>query len=471
MSGAETAVDVEETHARVMAAAERIRATGATAPRAGRDPINQPMVNNWLEAMGNTNPRYTAGEAPPSMAQVWTMKGLHPPEDLFDPLHAMMGELTDLGFTGVLGTNCTQEYDRTLRIGEEVTVTTELESVVGPKRTGVGEGYFVTSRNNWYVTGADGAPERVATMEFRVLKFRPAPRKPSGPGKFVLHPTRNRDTEFFWDGTAAGELRIQACGACGALRHPPGPTCPQCLEFSREHVVASGRGTVHSWVVHRHPPIPGHELPILVALVDLEEGVRMVGTVEGVAEDELEIGMPVEVGFRTIDETLTLPVWRPPGSAEAEEAAPAVVEEAEGRGRPGTAAPSGDALPVQRIPITPTLVVSTALATRDFQDVHHDKELARSYGSQDIFVNILTTNGLVETFVTAWAGHDARVRSIAIRLGAPAYPGDELVLTGSVASVEGATVAVDVRGEVALGAHVTGQVVLDLPTSNEGEDA
>lgn len=158
----------ETVHERIMAEAERIRALGEAAERDGRDPVNQPTINNWLEAMGNTNPRWRAGEAPPSMAQVWTMYGLggKPPAD--DPLHGMMKVLTDEGFTAVLGTNCEQEYRRTLRVGEQVRVTTALDSVVGPKRTGMGEGYFVTSRNTWYV-----GDEVVATMLFRVLKFVP----------------------------------------------------------------------------------------------------------------------------------------------------------------------------------------------------------------------------------------------------------------------------------------------------------
>jgi hypothetical protein len=120
----------------------------------------------------------------------------------------------------------------------------------------------------------------------------------------------------------------------------------------------------------------------------------------------------------------------------------------------------GDQLPEWRLPVTPTLVVSTAIATRDYQDVHHDRDLAQSYGSQDIFLNILTTNGLVGRFVTDWAGTDVHVQSIAIRLGAPAYPGDELVFSGSVAEVDGDVVVVDVVGNVSIGAHVTGQVVI-----------
>lgn len=160
-----------EVHDRVLAEAERLRAAGETARRPGRDPVNQPMINNWVEAIGDTDPRWTSGEAPPAMQQVWTMGGLHPTHLPDDPLHSMIALLSELGFTGVLGTNCEQTYERTLRVGEEVTVTTLLESVVGPKRTGVGVGYFVTTRNTWRV-----GEEQVASMLFRVLKFVPGER-------------------------------------------------------------------------------------------------------------------------------------------------------------------------------------------------------------------------------------------------------------------------------------------------------
>jgi len=164
-------------HERIMAEAERITALGEAAGREARDPVNQPTINNWLEAMGNDNPRFRAGDAPPSMAQVWTMYGLggRPPAD--DPLHGMMRVLTDEGFTAVLGTNCEQTYDRYLRVGEQLRVTTALDSVVGPKQTAMGEGYFVTSRNTWYVAHPDGRSEVVATMLFRVLKFVPRSRE------------------------------------------------------------------------------------------------------------------------------------------------------------------------------------------------------------------------------------------------------------------------------------------------------
>jgi uncharacterized OB-fold protein len=130
----------------------------------------------------------------------------------------------------------------------------------------------------------------------------------------VVRPMVNRDSQFFWDGARAGELRIQTCNACGELRFPPGPACPDCGALDRGHVVASGRGTVFSYVVHRHPPVPGKELPIVIALIDLDEGVRMVGevvdAVSDSGEDEIEIGMALRVDFRKIDDELSLPIWR-----------------------------------------------------------------------------------------------------------------------------------------------------------------
>ncbi|HZN73453.1 MAG TPA: MaoC family dehydratase [Micromonosporaceae bacterium] len=120
----------------------------------------------------------------------------------------------------------------------------------------------------------------------------------------------------------------------------------------------------------------------------------------------------------------------------------------------------GTILPELRIEVSPTFVISTAIATRDFQDVHHDRDRAVQRGSKDIFLNILTTTGLVQRFVTDWAGAQAIVRGIAIRLGVPCYPYDTLVLTGRVVeSVDGECV-VDIVGRNSLGDHVTGTVRL-----------
>ena len=146
-------------HDWIMAEAERLKALGETEPRLARDPVNQPMINNWLEALGETDPRFVQGEAPPAMAQVWTMYGLDPTRPEGDPLHGAMQMLDAAGFESVLGTNCDQTYERYLEVGEQVSITTRLESVVGPKQTGVGEGYFVTTENCWWV-------ERVPTASW-----------------------------------------------------------------------------------------------------------------------------------------------------------------------------------------------------------------------------------------------------------------------------------------------------------------
>jgi acyl dehydratase len=123
----------------------------------------------------------------------------------------------------------------------------------------------------------------------------------------------------------------------------------------------------------------------------------------------------------------------------------------------------GDELPSLEIPITRTAIVAGAIASRDYQDVHHDSKLAKERGSKDIFMNILTTNGYVGRFVTDWAGPEARLQCVDIRLGAPNYPDDSMVLTGKVVEKDKGVVKVDITGKNELGHHVTGSVTLKLP--------
>ena len=166
-------------HERIMAAAERIQALGEASESVAPYPVNQPTIGAWLDAMGYDNPRFRDGdEAPPSMAQVWTMPGLGRKRAPEDPLSQMTDFLTGAGYTAVLGTNCEQTYERYLRVGERPRVTNALDSVTGPKSTAMGEGYFVTSKNVWYVDHEDGTSEKVAEMLFRLLKFVPKPAEP-----------------------------------------------------------------------------------------------------------------------------------------------------------------------------------------------------------------------------------------------------------------------------------------------------
>ncbi|HWF80509.1 MAG TPA: OB-fold domain-containing protein [Streptosporangiaceae bacterium] len=445
--------------AMIRAAGERIAAAGESEPRLARDPVNLPLIENWVEAIGDTNPVYTDQDfatasahgglvAPPAMIQVWTMQGQASTAGSgTDPTGLIVSALDEAGYTSVVATNCDQVYRRYLRHGEQLTARTSLIDLVGPKRTALGEGWFFTTRTIWY-----SGDEPVATMNFRILKFRPPkdgqdarPVKPAQPDLGPpMRPVLSPDTAFFWAGTAIGELRIQSCGDCGALRHPPGPMCMECGSPNPKYVVAAGTGEVFSYVVHHHPPVPGKRLPIVIALVELTEGVRVLAEMTDVKPDEVKVGMPVKVAFDKVDDELTLPAWRPARSAR----------------------PSVE-LPPLTIDVSTTFVIASALATRDFTKVHHDRDFAVASGSNDIFVNILTTTGLVQRFVSGWAGPRAIFRSISIRLGAPCYAGDTLTFTGEVTGHTTAEAAdeyeVAVTGRCGLGDHVTSSVRIDVP--------
>ncbi|GAA5048432.1 bifunctional MaoC family dehydratase N-terminal/OB-fold nucleic acid binding domain-containing protein [Nocardia callitridis] len=299
----------------IIAAAEKIKAAGESAPRLARDPVNQPMINNWVEALGDTNPIYVDAEAavaaghpgivaPPAMAQVWTMFGLNGsrPED--DPMGAATELLDAAGYTSVVATDCQQTYHRYLNVGEEVSVTSTLSDIRGPKRTGLGEGWFVTFQTSWRV-----GDEVVAEMLFRLLKFAPGTAAPKPDAGQRVTPLVSLDTEFFWAGTKVDELRIQRLPD-GTLRHPPIPAIWLDKTETTDYLVASGRGTVFSYVVHHAPKVPGRELPFVVALIELEEGVRMLGELRGIDPAQVEVGLPVRVEFEKLPDETVLPVWR-----------------------------------------------------------------------------------------------------------------------------------------------------------------
>ena len=120
-------------------------------------------------------------------------------------------------------------------------------------------------------------------------------------------------------------------------------------------------------------------------------------------------------------------------------------------------------LPPLTIDVGTTFVIASALATRDFTEVHHDRDFAVASGSEDIFVNILTTTGVVQRYVSGWAGPDAVVRAVSIRLGVPCHAGETLTLSGQVTATEGTERLVSVTGRCGLGDHVTGTVRIELP--------
>lgn len=303
-------------------------------PGTARDPVNEAMIRHWCDAMGDANPVYTDPEAaarsvhggivaPPTMLQAWNMVGLRPRPRDEGAMRELWALLDAGGYTSVVATNCEQQYQRYLRPGDLLVEETEIESVSDRKQTALGEGYFITTRRTY----RDQDGELVGTMRFRLLRFRPAAadraEDAGADGAGAAHaadappepvpwprPAVNDDNAFFWEGTQLRELRIQRCAACGQLRHPPTPACPHCGSMARDWVVSQGTGTVFSFVVHHHPPIPPLPLPFVVAVVELAEGVRVVGNVVDVDPGAVAVGMAVEVTFVEVDQELVLPQWR-----------------------------------------------------------------------------------------------------------------------------------------------------------------
>jgi len=254
--------------------------------------------------------------APPTMLQAWTMRGLRPgagsdqlPEGPQARLFELLGEA---GFTSVVATDCRQEYHRYLRPGDLLEVTMEIESVSPEKQTALGSGHFITQRLIYH----DQTGEPVATMRFRMLKFRPRQKRPGAPAADAAPRRRPRpgithDSRFFWEGLERGQLLIQRCADCGKLRHPPGPMCPACRSLEWKTHQASGRGSVYSYAVAHHPPIPPFAYPNVIALVELEEGTRLVANLVGVEREAIEIGMPVVCEIVEVEDGYRLPRFRP----------------------------------------------------------------------------------------------------------------------------------------------------------------
>lgn len=295
----------------------------------GADPVNQPMIRHWVEAIGDQNPVYTDpsaaaasvhGEviAPAVMLQAWVMRGIAPrPTSGGNAQDELMAMLDGAGFTSVVATNCEQEYDRMLHLGDHLRTRTVIDSVSEEKQTGLGTGHFITTRVEYETL--DGEP--VGRQLFRILKFKPGTaRRPAGEGdehgEDAPRPKRprpaiNRDNRFWFDAAKEHRLVIQRCAGCGTLRHPPRPRCDRCGSYDWDALAASGRGSVYSYVVNHHPEVPGFDYPLAVGLVELEEGTRLVADIVGIDPSAITVGMSVEVEFVDHDADLTLPAFHP----------------------------------------------------------------------------------------------------------------------------------------------------------------
>jgi len=294
-------------------------------PERGADPVNQPMIRHWVEAIHDDNPIYTDAEAaansvhgeivaPPVMLQAWVMRGVRPrPSTGGNARDELMRMIDDAGFTSVVATDCEQEYHRYLHLGDHLSTSTTIESVSDEKATGLGVGHFVTTRVE-YRTDDD---ELVATMRFRILKFKPGTGRPpkvqeeENARPLRPRPALTQDNEFWFEGARQHRLLIQRCTKCGTLRHPPRPMCSECRSYEWDVVDATGRGAVYSFVVNHYPQVPAFDYPLAVGLIELEEGTRLVANVVGVDPSDVRVGMPVEVEWVDHDADLSLPAFRP----------------------------------------------------------------------------------------------------------------------------------------------------------------
>jgi uncharacterized protein len=298
-------------------------------PMEARDEVNQAMIRHWVDAMGDENPVYvdeTSARdngfpgivAPPTMLQAWIMRGyLSQPDGSWKAQRHASGEVpaqeqlfevfNAAGFTSVVATNCDQEYARPIVLGDRLSVTSVIDSISEEKHTGLGDGHFVTTRLEF----TDQHGEQVATMRFRILRFRPRTPRSEADTPLRPRPAVTHDLAFFFEGARQGSLLIQRCEQCGTLRHPPRPACASCGSFEWDTVTSSGRGTVYSFVVVHHPQVGGFDYPLPIAVVELEEGTRLVGDLIGVDPADVHIGMPMVAKMVAVDDELTIPMFRP----------------------------------------------------------------------------------------------------------------------------------------------------------------
>lgn len=294
----------------------------AGAPAVARDPVNLPAIRRWCDAMGESNPIYideaaakAAGHpgivAPPAMLDVWTMSPYRPGGRTAEQGFEVLNLFDEAGYSGVVATNVTQEYGRYLQLGDVVTMTTIVADVSDEKKTGLGTGHFVTLAYEF----TDQKGEVVGRESFRVLKFKPnvaqaASEAEAGSAPEYPHPRPSitHDNAFFWEGLNQRKLLFQSFD--GRLRHPPGPMDPVTGSLAFDIVEASGRGTIHSFVVMHQPRLPGFEYPLPVVLVELEEGVRIVANMLDAKPDEVTIGRAVVVDFVEVEPGYVLPAFR-----------------------------------------------------------------------------------------------------------------------------------------------------------------
>jgi uncharacterized OB-fold protein len=295
-------------------------------PTPAPDDVNDAMIRQWAEVMGDTNPAYldkawaatsARGKtiSPPAMMYVWGQEGFQVTKGRApNAMSNLVSTFNKYGFTGVLGTNVKQEYFKEVSPGDNVSIEMVIDNVSERKTTARGIGYFFET----LATFTNQHGEKIGTQRFKVLKFIPQEQPAaatSGETKLEV-PTRiasprGHDNKWWWDACDAGKVLIQRCKGCQTLRHPPRPMCGECQSMEWDSIESTLDGEILSHTQLHHPKIPGYQYPLVCAVIKLAEGTNIVSNVVGCDPSDVHIGMKVKGVVEQVDEKTMLPQFYP----------------------------------------------------------------------------------------------------------------------------------------------------------------
>jgi acyl dehydratase len=398
-------------------------------PRRAKDPVTLSSIRIWCDAVGDDNPAYQDPEwartsrfggvvAPATTLNMWTLPGNRSAHRLRTPLQEVEEILFERGFTSVAAVDSQQRYLRPLRPGDHLQQVQSIAAVSAEKRTALGRGHFVDLLSEY--STLEGEP--VGTVLLRMLRWDPA----TGPAA-VTAPVR--------------PARLAPPSRPRPAQPPTGWP-------------AGAVGTLRTVLRPLYAADPVDERSYLVAEAELPDGRRLVTDLVDVEPAHVQVPMAVEVVLRRTAQGAELPVLAPVRPPRRETT------------RTPDEVAVGDTLGPWRVPVTQASIAALATATFDFNDVHLDRDAARERGAPDVYMNILGSSALVNCLLTDWAGPEALLHALDVRLRRQNHPGDALTLVGTVTGrrADGAALLVDVgvRGYNSLGDHLTGSAVLAL---------
>jgi uncharacterized OB-fold protein len=251
----------------------------------------------------------------------WSLEGYpmayaeQQPEDQQDGQRQLHMYLQANGYTGVLGTNCDQEYHKELRPGDTVIANMVVKAISEEKATAMGNGYFIET----LTTFKNQHDEIVGTMDFKVLRFKPAQASAAvsdtasdeNKAPTRIKSVRGHDNAWWWDQVEKNKVvPIQRCKGCKTLRHPPRPFCNKCQSNQWDFIPSKLKGEVFSFIELHYPEIPGYNYPLICAVISLDEGTRIVSNIIDCDPSEVAIGKRVVGEVIEVDEDNTIPQFR-----------------------------------------------------------------------------------------------------------------------------------------------------------------